>query len=94
MWKLECRGGAIVIALSYLPVPLKYKDSFLEKIIFNNENAGKKKILCILLGTVSSFQFSHSVVSDSLQPHEPQHTRFPCPSPTPGVHPDPCPSSR
>ena len=32
-------------------------------------------------------------MSDSLWPHEPQHTRPPCPSPTPGVHPDPCPSS-
>ena len=30
--------------------------------------------------------FSRSVVSDSLQPHEPQHARSPCPSPTPGVH--------
>ena len=36
-----------------------------------------------------SVQFSHSVMSDSLQPHEPQHTRPPCPSPTPGVHPNP-----
>ena len=33
-------------------------------------------------------------MSDSLQPHEPQHARPPCPSPTPGVHPNPCPSSR
>ena len=41
-----------------------------------------------------SVQFSRSVVSDSLRPHEPQHTRPPCPSPTPGVHPNPCPSSR
>ena len=40
------------------------------------------------------FQFSHSVVSDSLRAHEPQHTRPPCPSPTPGVHPNPCPLSR
>ena len=40
----------------------------------------------------SSVQFSHSVVSDSLQPHKPQHTRPPCPSPTPRVHPNPCPS--
>ena len=40
-----------------------------------------------------SIQFSCSVVSDSLQPHEPQHTRPPCPSPTPGVHPNPCPLS-
>ena len=34
----------------------------------------------------SSVQFSRSVVSNSLQPHESQHTRPPCPSPTPGVH--------
>ena len=34
----------------------------------------------------SSVQFSHSVVSDSLRPHELQHARPPCPSPTPGVH--------
>ena len=33
-----------------------------------------------------SVQFSRSVVSDSLQPHESQHARPPCPSPTPGVH--------
>ena len=33
-------------------------------------------------------------MSDSLQSHEPQHTRPPCTSPTPGVHPNPCPSSR
>ena len=33
-------------------------------------------------------QFSHSVVSDSLRPHESQHARPPCPSPTPRVHPD------
>ena len=42
----------------------------------------------------SSVQFSHSVVSDSLQPHELQHARLPCPSPTPGVHPNSCASSR
>ena len=41
----------------------------------------------------SSVQFSHSVMSDSLPPHKPQHTRPPCPSPTPGVHPNPCPWS-
>ena len=41
-----------------------------------------------------SVQFSHSVVSDSLRPHESQHARAPCPSPTPGVHPDSCPSSQ
>ena len=41
----------------------------------------------------SSVQFSRSLVSDSLQPHEPQHARPPCPLPTPGVHPNPCPSN-
>ena len=37
------------------------------------------------------FQFSHSVVSDSLWSHEPQHPRLLCPSPTPGVYSNPCP---
>ena len=40
---------------------------------------------CDIPSAVSSAQFSHSVVSDSLRPHESQHTRPPCPSPTPGV---------
>ena len=40
-----------------------------------------------------SVQFSHSVVSNSLQPHEAQHARPPCPSPTPGAHPNSCPLS-
>ena len=39
-------------------------------------------------------QFSHSVMSNSLQPHELQHTRPPCPSPNPRVHQNPCLSSR
>ena len=43
---------------------------------------------------LSSIQFSRSLVSYSLQPHEPQHARPPYPSPTPGVHPNPCPLSR
>ena len=42
---------------------------------------------------VTRLQFSRSVTSNSLQPHEPQHARPPCPSPTPEVHPNPCPSS-
>ena len=42
--------------------------------------------------SVSSVSFS--VMSDSLRPHESQHTRPPCPSPTPGVHPNSCASSR
>ena len=42
----------------------------------------------------SSVQFSRSVVSDYLHPHELQHARPPCPSPTPGVHSDSCASSQ
>ena len=42
----------------------------------------------------SSVQFSRSVVSDSLRPRESQHSRPPCPSPTPGVYSNSCPSSR
>ena len=48
---------------------------------------------CISM-SFSSVQFSRSVVSDSLQPHELQHARPPCPSPTPGVHPNSCASSQ
>ena len=42
----------------------------------------------------SSIQVSRSVMSESLRPHESQHARPPCPSPTPGVHPDSCPLSQ
>ena len=44
--------------------------------------------------TISSAQFSHSVVSDSLWPYELQHARPPCPSPTTGVHSNSCPLSQ
>ena len=43
---------------------------------------------------LSSVQFSHSVVSDSLRPRGLQHTRPPCPSPTPGFYSNSCPLSR
>ena len=39
-------------------------------------------------------QFGRSVVSNSLQPHGLQHTRLPCPSPTPGAYSNSCPSSQ
>ena len=66
----------------------------LEKVSFHSNPKGRQcqRMLkpphhCTHL---SSVQFSHSVVSNSLQPHEPQPARPPCPSPTPGVHPNPC----
>ena len=43
---------------------------------------------------ITSVQFSRSVMSDSFWPHESQHARPPYPSPTPGVYPNSCPSSR
>ena len=46
----------------------------------------------VLLG-VTSVQFSRSVMSNYLWPHGLQHTRLPCPSPTPGVHSNSCPLS-
>ena len=54
---------------------------------------------CLFLGrkaltNLSSIQFSHSVVSDSLQSHGLQHARLPCPSPTPGAYSNSCPLSR
>ena len=49
--------------------------------------------MCVLW-CAESFQFSWSVVSNSLWTHEPQHTRLPCPSPAPRVHPNPCPLSQ
>ena len=58
---------------------------------------GKKKNCCFWVSdiyiTFCIFQFS-SVAQSSLRPHEPQHARPPCPSPTPGVHSNPCPLSR
>ena len=50
--------------------------------------------LITLNDCVSSVQFSCSVVSDSLRPHESQHARPPCPSPTPGAYSNSCPSSQ
>ena len=47
-----------------------------------------------ILGGLSSVQFSRSVMSDSLRSHELQHSRPPCPSPTPGFHSNLRPSSR
>ena len=51
-------------------------------------------VLCKIGLPVSSIQYSCSVVSDSLRPHESQHARPPCPSPTPEVYPNSCPLSR
>ena len=54
----------------------------------------RKTCLPSLIIQIRSHQISRSVVSNSLRPPESQHVRPPCPSPTPGVHSDSCPSSQ
>ena len=56
--------------------------------------SGMSEIATGLLSLQSVSQFSRSVVSDSFLPHGLQHTRPPCPSPTPGVYTNSCPLSR
>ena len=53
-----------------------------------------RSLIYYLIAVFSSVQFSRSVMSDSLKSHEPQHTRPPRPSPTPGVHSNSCPLSQ
>ena len=69
------------------PLSLSSKD-------FDKERHKTWEISLLINKTFSSVQFSCSVVSDSLRPHESQHARPPCPSPTPGVHSDSRPSSQ
>ena len=55
------------------------------------------QVICMTMYTYLtkfSVQFSHSVVSISLQPHELRHSRLPCPSPTPGACSNSCPSGQ
>ena len=56
--------------------------------------ASMTSAMCLSGFSASSVQFSCSVMSDSLWPHELQHARPPCPSPTPGFHSNSRPSSR
>ena len=76
--------------------------NYLHCFLFTHSSLGKALFPSLLvpeellLGWLqfSSVQFSCSVVSDSLRPHESQHAQPPCPSPTPGVYSNSCPSSR
>ena len=71
--------------------PWGHKESDMTKWLQFTKRKKQKKIILIY-----SVQFSSvaPVVSDSLRPHELQNARPPCPSPTPGVHLDSCPSSQ
>ena len=59
-----------------------------------DEWISKMWYVCVCVCVCVSVQFSRSVMSTSLRPHKSQHTRPPCPSPTPGVHSNSLPSSR
>ena len=71
-------------------LPLFYFCGLFPSLSFSHHHSG---LLFIIL-QIRSDQISRSVVSDSLRPHESQHARPPCPSPTPGVHSDSRPSSQ
>ena len=80
VWAYECPVASASFIEKFILSPLKHVRKFV------------KNQLDIF--QFSSVQFSRSVMSDSLRPHELQHARPPCSSPTPRVYPNPCPSSR
>ena len=65
-----------------------YRKKYLTSLVIR-----KKQIKTTMRYNFVPVHFSCSVVFNSLWPHEPKHTRPPCPSPTPGVHSNSCPSS-
>ena len=98
-WWLEstCGEGDPTITIMSKDIRPLVKVLPFQFLLFTSE-AMESEFLCfwryiIAADVFSLVQFSHSVMSDFLQPHELQHTRPPCPSPTPGVHTNPCPSS-
>ena len=80
------------IATTFITSVMNYFNSFIISFLITSLSSNSFQIL--LIDWSASVQFSHSVMSNSLRPHELQHARPPCPSPTPGVHPNPRPSSR
>ena len=84
----------MICSLSCWATSLTLPDRFTQKQHSSFKKKQSPLFSAVSRSQFSSVQFSCSVVSDSLQPHESQHTRPPCPSPTPRVHSNPCPSSR
>ena len=76
---------------------LNFQQIFIKYLFWAHQwhiNCFDQDTFVLYWASISSVQFSRSVVSDSLRPNESQHTRLPCPSPTPGVHSDSRPSSQ
>ena len=87
--RISCNSTSIYLPKEYKNTSVKrYMLPYVHRsVIHNNQDTDAT---CVN----SSVQFTRSVVSDSLWPHEPQYARPPCPSPSPRVHPNPCPLSR
>ena len=81
IWK----GSRVPHSLSRLPHWSLQKGQY--------SSASLSPLFIVTAENVASVQFSCSVMSNSFQTHESQHARPPCPSPTPGVHPNSCPSN-
>ena len=106
--KWRCLGGSLVLEKrrrSLGPHLLNYSEApgyqelhlyfvmYLLGALFSGCSLPSIRIFRII-SIFSSVQFSRSVLSDFLRPHESQHVRPPCPSPTPGVHSNSHPSSQ
>ena len=90
-----CQGVWVFLNVSYL---FSLLGAYNKHCIFTplHHNPVSANWLCCVSDeqTQDSVQFSSSVISDSLWPHELQYTRPPCPSPTPGAYPNSCPLSQ
>ena len=86
-------GLELTIEISYQAHSNNIHLKISQKVLVKEKHVLEQNTLFYLIKT-SSVQFSHSVMSDSLRPHELQHARLPCPSPSPRLHSNSCPSSR
>ena len=92
-WVVITTAAATIITTTVTKKPLPevlHRPSFKEDIQMTSQHMQRGWTLLI----IHSVQFRRSVVSDSSRPHGPQHARFPCPSPTPGVHSNSSPLSQ
>ena len=87
-WLFESGGQNIGVSVSSSVLPMNIQDWFPLGLtgLISLQSKGLSSIFSNI-----TVQFSRSVMSDSLRPHEPQHARPPCTSPTPWVYSNPCP---